>query len=83
MNLCRKWVSEKYLSYQHDFTVMHCGGMCLSPINPCFQTIIFGFVLPYAELTDTLDTPYLLDAPLFLPFTTLLPTGGFAMHAEP
>lgn len=55
MNLCRKWVSEKYLSYQHDFTVMRCGGgMCLSPINPCFQTIIFGFVLPSAELTDTL-----------------------------
>lgn len=28
MNLCRKWVSEKYLSYQHEFMVMRCGGGC-------------------------------------------------------
>lgn len=70
MNVCRKRVAEKYWRYQHDFTVtkagssMGCGGeACISPINPCFQTIIWGFVLPCVELTDALTPPYLLDAP--------------------
>lgn len=47
MNLCRKWVSEKYLSYQHDFTVMRCGGGCaFLLLIPVFRQLFLVLCYP-------------------------------------
>lgn len=52
-------------------------------LNPCFQTVTFGFVLPDVEFVDAQAARISLMLPNFCPFTKLLPAGGFPMRAQP